>query len=92
MSKKAIYISIVAVSLAILATLGYFGWIKWKEYKLSPEDKVLNSAGDSANKITESATKGVLPPIQVNPLDGKPDVNPADKANPFTDIKTNPFK
>ena len=92
MSKKAIYLSIAVVSLVVLITLGYFGWVKWKEYKLSPEDKALNSAGESADKIIESASKGVLPPIQVNPLENKPDVNPADKANPFTDIKTNPFE
>ncbi len=91
MSKKAIYLSIAVVSLVVLITLGYFGWVKWKEYRLSPEDKLLNSAGESADKITESASKGVLPPIQVNPLDSKPDINPADKANPFKDIKTNPF-
>ena len=92
MSKRAIFISIAAVSLVVLAVGGYFGWVKWKEYKLSPEDKALNSAGESADKITESAAKGVLPPIQVNPLENKPDVNPADKANPFENIKTNPFE
>lgn len=27
-----------------------------------------------------------------SPLDKKPDLNPADKTNPFTDIKTNPFE
>jgi len=91
MPKKSIYISIAVVSSVILIALGYFGWVKWKEYKLSPEDKTLNNAGESADKITDSASKGVLPPIQVNPLDNQPDVNPADKANPFKNIKTNPF-
>ncbi len=28
----------------------------------------------------------------VNPLDKKPDLNPVDKTNPFTDVKTNPFE
>ena len=92
MSKKVIYISIVVVVLIGLAVGGYFGWVKWRASKLSPEDKALNSAGDVVDQITENASKGVLPPIQVNPLENKPDVNPADKANPFENIKTNPFK
>ncbi len=53
--------------------------------------KFLDEAGDMAGKITDSATKGVLPSLQTNPLEDKPDINPADKANPFKDIKTNPF-
>lgn len=28
----------------------------------------------------------------VNPLENKPEVNPLSKANPFSSIKTNPFK
>ena len=91
MSKKTIHILIIFVALVVLIAGGYFGWVKWKEYRLSPEDKALNSAGDVAGKITENASKGVLPPIQVNPLENKPDVNPANKANPFENIKTNPF-
>lgn len=27
-----------------------------------------------------------------NPLEGKPELNPVDKTNPFTNIKTNPFE
>ncbi|MDO8552652.1 MAG: hypothetical protein Q7S01_03955 [bacterium] len=26
------------------------------------------------------------------PLENKPDINPADKANPFKSVKTNPFE
>lgn len=42
--------------------------------------------------ITQTATQGALPTINTNPLESKPDLNPADKANPFSDIETNPFK
>lgn len=27
-----------------------------------------------------------------NPLEGKPELNPIEKTNPFADIKTNPFE
>ncbi len=92
MSKKVIYISIAVIVLIVLVIGGYFGWIKWKDYRLSPEEKALNKAGDVTDTLTEDVSKGVLPPIQVNPLENKPDVNPANKANPFENIKTNPFE
>lgn len=76
MNKKTLVIIIIAVILIALG-IGYFYWNK----KIKTE----------AEKIIESATKGVLPSINTNPLENKPDINPADKANPFTNIKTNPF-
>lgn len=88
MPKKIILILIAAVLLIGLIIGGYLGWEKWKEFKVN---KSLDKAGDAAEKLIEDATKGVLPSIGVNLLENKPDVNPADKANPFKDIKTNPF-
>ena len=92
-SQKTIFILIAIVLLIGLIIGGYFGWEKWKKNRtLSSETKALEGAGAAVEKITESATKGVLPSIGVNPLENKPDVNPADKANPFKNIKTNPFE
>ena len=91
--KKTIFILVAVVLLIGLVIGGYFGWKKWRESKaLAPETSALEKAGETAEKITESATQGVLPSIGTNPLESKPDVNPADKANPFKDIKTNPFE
>ena len=81
MNKKTIII-IVAVVLLVLAA-GYFYWINFKKSKIGN----FNTAED----ITNSATKGVLPSLQTNPLENKPDLNPANKTNPFANIKTNPF-
>ncbi len=86
--KKETLIIIATVLLIGLIVGGYF---LWKKSSFS-ENKVLENAGEAAEKITESATKGVLPSIGENPLENKPDVNPADKANPFKNIITNPFK
>lgn len=90
MSKKTLIILIVIVLLIILVIGGYFGWNYWQKYKTGAG--ILESAGETAEKITESATKGVLPSLGTNPLESKPDINPADKANPFKNIKTNPFE
>ena len=90
-SKKETLIIIAAVLLIGLIVGGYFLWNNWKKSS-SSETTILEKAGEAAEKITESATKGVLPSIGINPLESKPNVNPADKANPFKNIITNPFK
>ena len=86
--KKETLIIIAAVLLIGLAVGGYFIW----KNSVSSEKKTLDKAGEAAEKITESATQGVLPSIGINPLENKPDINPADKANPFKNIITNPFE
>ncbi len=86
-AKKETLIIIAAVLLIGLIVGGYF---LWKNF--FSENEALEKAGEAAEKITESATKGVLPSIGTNPLENKPDVNPVDKTNPFKNIITNPFK
>ena len=87
MNKKTLIIIITAVLIIALGVGGYFYW----KSKANKGTKVPEAKG-AAEKLTESATKGVLPSIQTNPLENKPDINPADKANPYKDIKTNPFE
>ena len=89
-SKKVILIIIIAVVVVGLAIGGYFFWNHWKK-SASSGNKAIENAGNVTDKITEGATKGVLPSIGANPLESKPDVNPVDKANAFKNIKTNPF-
>ena len=86
MSKKIIFVIIVGVLLVVLIIGWYFYWINFK--KPATQNFLENN---TAEDITDSANQGVLPSLQTNPLEDKPDVNPADKANPFKDIKTNPF-
>lgn len=92
MPKKIIFILIAIVLLIGLVIGGYWGWTKWKASQKSPEVKTLEEAGKVAETITKSATQGTLPSLGTNPLENKPDINPADKTNPFKDIKTNPFE
>ena len=86
MDKKIIIIiSAVAVVLLIALILGgYFYWINFKKSK--------TNNFSAAEDITNSATKGVLPSLGTNPLENKPDINPAEAANPIKDIKINPFE
>lgn len=86
--KKEILMIAAVVLIIGLAVGGYFLW----KNSISSDNKALDNAGEAADKITKSATQGVLPSIGTNPLESKPDVNPADKANPFKNIITNPFQ
>lgn len=88
MTKKTLII-IVAI-LIIVGIGGYIYWNKIVETNIGMN--ALKKIGEAAKKLTESVTKGVLPSIQTNPLENKPDLNPADKANPFKNIKINPFE
>ena len=42
--------------------------------------------------IPETTSEVVVPSVSTNPLDNKPDINPVDQANPFKNVKTNPFE
>ncbi len=92
--NKKILIIITVVLLIGLGIVGYFYWQKSKAPELTPEEQALEQAGEAAGKITESATQGTLPSLDVNknPLEKAPDINPVGQSNPFKDIKTNPFK
>lgn len=87
-SRKAILITSAVILLIVVGTTGYFYWVNSKK---SGAQSTLENSGNIAEDISNSATKGVLPSIQTNPLENKPDVNPANKANPYQNIKTNPF-
>ena len=89
-SKKTIVI--VAVVSIVMAVGGYFYLTNLIKSKNAPETNSIENAGKAADKIIEGATKGVLPSLQTNPLENTPDINPAAKANPIKNIKTNPFE
>lgn len=87
MNKK---ILIIIIAVVILGIGGYFYWNKTQ--KTDSGTKAIDKINDATDKVTESITNSILPSIQTNPLESKPDLNPADKANPYTNIKTNPFE
>lgn len=87
--KKSILILIVV---GVIIGLGIGGYFYWKSKQTTPEQQATKGAGEAVQKITESASQGVLPSVSTNPLENKPDVNPVDKTNPFKDMKTNPFE
>jgi len=86
---RKIWLLIIAVILLI--ALGIGGYLYWANLKKQEIKSVLENAGNTAEQITNSATQGVLPSLQTNPLQDNPDINPASNANPIKNIKTNPF-
>jgi len=91
MSKNLKIIIILAI-IVILSLIGFFVWNKF--YKKSPAEKTIEKAGETAEIITESATQGILPSLNTtaNPYENVSETNPVEKANPFKNIKTNPFE
>lgn len=84
MNKKILII--VASSAAVLLLVGLGVYFRNK----TNVEPVKESTAEEM--LIEGAAKGTLPSLETNPLESKPDLNPADKANPFKDIKTNPFE
>ncbi len=84
--KKKIIIAIVLL-IIVLAAGGYFYW-QWSKNSVL---RALEKNKDALDKIIENSTQGTLPSLNTNPLENKPNINPADAANPIKNIKTNPF-
>lgn len=54
---------------------------------------IKNSSSTSQDQSNvNQATKGALPSISTNPLEDKPNLNPAEQSNPIKEVKTNPFE
>lgn len=88
MDKKKIIIGIVAI--LIIAGLILAGYFYWKKPTATNQEQKTTST----DPIKDAATQGVLPSInpESNPLEKSPNINPAQNANPFTNVKTNPFQ
>lgn len=92
MNKKTIIILVVCILIIGGLVGGYFYWAMSKAPKEVEKTELPKTVSNTAEEITDSATKGVLPELQPNPLENKPNINPAEAANPIKDIKTNPFE
>lgn len=84
-------IIIVFALIGFLVVAGIASFFYWNWAKKAKVLKALERSGSAAEKLIDDATKGVLPSINTNPLENKPDINPAGAANPIKDIKINPF-
>ena len=84
---KEIILIAVAVVLVAAGVVWYFAF---RQEEQASEEK----AAESLERAVESAGAGTLPEINPlsNPLEKMPDVNPVNRANPFKDVKTNPFE
>ncbi len=81
----------ILLFILIISAAGY--WYYQKSRKAT-EVGAIQQAGDAAEDLSKKASQGVLPSINPgsNPLENAPDTNPVSKTNPFSGIKTNPFK
>lgn len=100
MAKKQIILILIAVLIVAAGGTGYYYYkiyLPAKSATLESEKnagttQAVTGAEEAAQKISESAAQGALPSIDTNPLKDVPDTNVLNKTNPFSDIKTNPFR
>lgn len=85
--KKIVLVSLAIVFVLALALGAYFYWPK--PGTPSPTPTPEQAAGDL---LIDNVNQAVLPDLNSNPLQNKPDINPAEQGNPFNNVKTNPFE
>lgn len=87
-SKKRLLYAAGAVAVLVLLAAAYWLWPRQSEFL--PGEKAV----ESVEKMLKSSGAGTLPEIDPlsNPLERAPNVNPVDKANPFSGMKINPFE
>ncbi len=94
--NKNFKIILIITIIIVLSLAGFFVWKKFKTSQSQVEKTVseIEKTSETAEIITESATQGILPSINstANPYENISETNPIEKANPFKDIKINPFK
>lgn len=87
--NKKLLIGLAGI-LVVAIAVGY--WYYQKSLKEATEADAIQNAGNIAEDLGKNASQGVLPSLGTNPLENQPDINPASQANPFKNVKTNPFK
>lgn len=85
---------LVAVLVIGAAAFGFWYYKKSHTPDESAGINALEQAGNSTDNLSSQASQGVLPSIdpQSNPMEKAPDTNPVSKTNPYSGVKTNPFK
>ena len=91
--RKIIIVAAIIAAAGLVLAIGVLTYFYWSNAQKNSEAKrALDEYNQSLQKVNESAADGVLPSLQTDVLENKPNVNPADAANPIKNIKTNPFE
>lgn len=79
----------VVIALAVVAA---GAWYWYENLRITPEEQALTEAVDllAGSEITDEVSSAV--DTSVKPVGETPDANPVERANPFTNVKTNPFE
>ena len=88
MSKKYIIIASVLLVVVILG-LSYYWKVKSQKSDREQALKEVNT------EVALEVSDGTLPAIEsgaINPMDSVQSANPYEEANPFSNVKTNPFE
>lgn len=79
---------LLIVILVVLAVVGFVVWQNSQKEVIKPAEE---AGGLGSELYQKSGNPAENLPV-VNPLENKPEVNPLSETNPFSGVKTNPFK
>ncbi|MBI2278602.1 MAG: hypothetical protein HYU81_00900 [Candidatus Brennerbacteria bacterium] len=85
--NRSTIIAIVIALIAVAVGVYYFT----ADLDTTPEERALTEAADLLAGDESSNLSSVVD-TSVNPVGETPDVNPVERANPFSGVKTNPFE
>lgn len=89
--NKKLLISVLV--LLILVGGGYFWWVKYyKKPAPSAVEQAITDIQNTVESVNQKVAEGLFGATTANPLENVPNINPYKNTNPFSDIKTNPFK
>ncbi len=91
LKNKKLLIGLVGI-LVVAIAFGYWYYQYYQKSHKVTGTGAIEQAGSAADNLAKQASGGVLPSINTNVLENQPDINPASQANPFKNIKTNPFE
>lgn len=83
----------ILITVAVLLVLGLavYYWGFYKKPAPPPPEQAVTDIQNTVESVNQKVAEGIFA-TTTNPLENVPDVNPYKNTNPFSDIKTNPFK
>jgi len=83
---------LLALIIVVLAVAGFLWWQTISQEETGQQPTETPTQDGLGNELYQNIENPADSLPAVNPLENKPEVNPLNEANPFSNIKTNPFK
>ena len=83
---------LLALIIVVLAVAGFLWWQTTSQEETGQQPTETPTQGGLGSGLYQDTENPADSLPAINPLENKPEVNPLNETNPFSNIKTNPFK